>query len=156
MEWKLAGLVTVAAGDGPDVSRSAAGRAGAEGVWLPTALLPRFGVRWSAPAGDHVTAAFEVGETPVKLHLRLDRAGRVTSLAFDRWGDPDGHGFGWHRFGGEITGYASFGGLTIPAPAGSAGIPGRPLHRRRVLPLSGHRASAGGPGGAGGTGAGSR
>ena len=32
MEWKLAGLVTVAAGGGPDVSRSAAGRAGAEGV----------------------------------------------------------------------------------------------------------------------------
>jgi hypothetical protein len=115
MRWKLAGLVTVAAGDGPDVSRSAAGRAGAEGVWLPTALLPRFGVRWSAPAGDQVTAAFEVGETPVELHLRLDRAGRVTSLAFDRWGDPDGDGFGWHRFGGEITGYASFGGLTIPS-----------------------------------------
>jgi hypothetical protein len=61
MQWKLAGLVTLAAGDGPDVSRSAAGRAGAEGVWLPTALLPRFGVRWSAPAGDHMTAAFEVG-----------------------------------------------------------------------------------------------
>jgi len=49
MQWKLAGLVTVAAGAGPDVSGSAAGRAGAEGIWLPTALLPRFGVRWSAP-----------------------------------------------------------------------------------------------------------
>jgi hypothetical protein len=43
MAWKLAGLVTVAAGEGPDVARSAAGRAGAEGIWLPTALLPRFG-----------------------------------------------------------------------------------------------------------------
>ena len=52
MRWKLAGLVTVAAGEGADISRSAAGRAGAEGIWLPTALLPRFGVRWSAPAGD--------------------------------------------------------------------------------------------------------
>ena len=115
MEWKLAGLVTVAAGAGPDVSRSAAGRAGAEGTWLPTALLPRFGVRWSAPAGDQVTAAFAVGETPVELHLRLDPAGRILSLAFDRWGDPDGRGFGWHRFGRELTGHASFGGLTIPS-----------------------------------------
>jgi hypothetical protein len=157
MEWKLAGLVTVAAGDGPDVSRSAAGRAGAEGVWLPTALLPRFGVRWSAPAGDHVTAAFEVGETPVELHLRLDRAGRVTSLAFDRWGDPDGHGFGWHRFGGEITGYASFGGLTIPSagrlgwhPGGDRFTDGE-FFRYRVTELQ-----PVGPGGAGGTGAGSR
>ena len=49
------------------------------------------------------------------LELRLDPAGRIVSLAFDRWGDPDGHGFGWHRFGGEITGWASFGGLTIPS-----------------------------------------
>jgi hypothetical protein len=116
MEWRLAGLVTVAHGEGPDVSRSAAGRAGAEGIWLPTALLPRFGVRWSATASDQVTAAFGVGETPVELHLRIDQTGRIVSLAFDRWGDPDGGGrFGWHRFGGEITGYASFGGLTVPS-----------------------------------------
>jgi hypothetical protein len=56
-----------------------------------------------------------VGETPVELHLRLDPSGRAAWLAFDRWGNPDGDGFGWHRFGGEITGYASFGGLTIPS-----------------------------------------
>ena len=37
--------------------------------------------------------------------LRTDAAGRIVSLAFDRWGDPDGTGsFGWHRFGGRITG----------------------------------------------------
>jgi hypothetical protein len=64
---------------------------------------------------DRVVAAFVVGETPVELELRLDEVGRVRSLAFDRWGDPDGGGFGWHRFGGEITGQASFGGLTIPS-----------------------------------------
>jgi hypothetical protein len=114
MEWKLAGLVTVAHAEGADVARSAAGRTGAEGIWLPTALLPRFGVRWSAPAAGRVTAAFTVGETPLELQLRIDEAGRIRSLWFDRWGDPDGHGFGWHRFGGEVTGYASFGGLTIP------------------------------------------
>src|SRR5215218_2004761 len=116
MRWRLAGLVTVAAGEGPDVSRSAAGRAGGEGIWLPTALLPRFGARWSAVADDLVTAAFTVGETPVTLELRLDPAGRIVALAFDRWGDPGATGsFGWHRFGGQLTGHASFGGLTIPA-----------------------------------------
>ena len=115
MRWRLAGLVPVAAGEGPDVSRSAAGRAGAEGIWLPTALLPRFGVRWAAPAGDRVTAAFAVGETPLELELRLDGAGRIVSLQFDRWGDPGDGRFGWHRFGGEITGYAGFAGLTIPS-----------------------------------------
>lgn len=48
MHWKAAGLITVAHGEGPDVSRSAAGRGGVEAVWVPTALLPRFGVTWSA------------------------------------------------------------------------------------------------------------
>ena len=115
LDWKLAGLVTVAHGEGPDTSRSAAARAGAEGIWLPTALLPRFGVGWAAPAADRVTAAFGVGETPLELELALDAAGRVVSLKFDRWGDPGGGHFGWHRFGGEITGYASFAGLTIPS-----------------------------------------
>ena len=67
------------------MTRSAAARAGAEGIWLPTALLPRFGVRWAAPAGDRVTAAFAVGETPLELELRLDAAGRIVSLQFDRW-----------------------------------------------------------------------
>jgi hypothetical protein len=135
MRWRLAGLVTVAAGEGPDVSRSAAGRAGAEGVWLPTALLPRFGVRWSAAADDRVTAAFTVGETPVELELRLDAAGRIVSLAFDRWGDPDGTGsFGWHRFGGQITGYADFGGLAIPA-RGRLGWDGGEFFRYRLTGL---------------------
>jgi hypothetical protein len=116
LAWKLAGLVTVAAAGGPDVARSAAGRAGGEGIWLPTALLPNFGVRWSAEADDQVTAAFAVGATPLELHLRLDEAGRVASLVFDRWGDPGGDGrFGWHRFGGQITGHRRFGGLTVPA-----------------------------------------
>jgi hypothetical protein len=115
LDWKLAGLVTVAHGEGPDVTRSAAARAGAEGIWLPTALLPRFGVRWTAPATDRVAAAFAVGETPLQLELGLDAAGRIVSLQFDRWGDPGDGRFGWHRFGGEVTGHASFAGLTIPA-----------------------------------------
>ena len=69
-------------------------------------------------APDPLVVDLGYGATPitaVELHLRLSPSGRVSSLAFDRWGDPDGHGFGWHRFGGQITGYASFGGLTVPA-----------------------------------------
>jgi hypothetical protein len=116
MDWKLLGLVTVAHADGPDVARSAAGRAGAEAVWLPTALLSRFGVRWSVAAGDQVTAHYQVGGTPLEVTYHLDGDGRIRSLAFDRWGDPDNNGrFGWHRFGGAFTGYRSFQGLTIPS-----------------------------------------
>lgn len=116
MDWKLAGLATVAHGDGPDVTASAAGRGGAEAVWLPTALLPRFGVAWTAYDERHIAARYAVGDTPVDLHLGLDGTGRVTSFAFDRWGDPDGTGaFGWHPFGGEATGWHSFDGVTIPS-----------------------------------------
>lgn len=116
MDWKLAGMVTVAHGDGPDVSRSAAGRAGAEGIWVPTALLPRFGVTWSAHDEAHVTARHRLGSTPVEINLDLDPEGRIRSVVFDRWGDPDETGmWAWHPFGGEITGYRSFGGLTVPS-----------------------------------------
>lgn len=116
LDWKLAGLVTVMHAEGPDVSRSAAGRAGAEAVWIPTALLPRFGVAWSAEGKDYLTARYRVGETPLEVRYHLDGEGRIGSLVFDRWGDPDGTStWGWHPFGGEITGYRSFGAVTVPS-----------------------------------------
>ncbi len=62
-DWKLLGLLTVAHAEGPEVSQSAAGRAGAEAIWLPTALLPRFGVRWSVGPDGQVAAGFRVGDT---------------------------------------------------------------------------------------------
>jgi hypothetical protein len=116
MDWKLAGLVTVVHAEGPDVSRSAAGRAGAEAVWVPTALLPRFGVRWSATGDDQVTTRYQVGETPLEVNYQIDPDGRIRSMVFDRWGDPDSSGsFAWYPFGGEITGYRTFEGVTIPS-----------------------------------------
>jgi hypothetical protein len=121
MDWKLAGLVTVVHADGPDHARSAAGRAAGEAIWVPTALLPRFGVRWSADGPDEVSASYRIGDVPAELRYRLDGDGRIGSFMFDRWGDPDGSGtFAWHPFGGEITGYRSFDGVTIPS-AGRVG-----------------------------------
>lgn len=118
MDWKLLGLVRVAHATGPDFARSAAGRAGVEGMWVPTALLPRFGVRWTADGPDQVTVRHQLGETPVEVHYRLDGAGRMRSFVLDRWGDPEGSGtFAWYPFGGEVTGYRAFDGLTIPAAA---------------------------------------
>jgi hypothetical protein len=142
MEWKLAGLVNVMRADGPDHSRSAAGRAAAEAMWVPTALLPRFGVRWSASGADEVRASFRIGEVPIELRYRLDGDGRIVSFVFDRWGDPDGSGaFAWHPFGGEITGYRTFDGVTIPS-AGRAGWffgtdrwPGGEFFRYRITEL---------------------
>ncbi len=116
MRWKLAGFLTVAHAEGPDVSRSAAGRAGAEAIWLPTCLLPRFDVNWSVHGEHEIACQFRVDETPIDLRMSLDAEGRLRSVAFDRWGNPDNTGtWGWHRAGGEFSGYATFDGITIPA-----------------------------------------
>jgi len=116
MRWKLLGLIPLMHTDGPDVSRSAAARAAAEAIWVPTALLPRFGVEWSAADDEHLTARYRVDAVEIEVHYLLDGAGRLRSVVFDRWGDPDGAGtWGMHPFGGEVTAWATFDGLTIPS-----------------------------------------
>lgn len=115
LDWKLLGLVHVAHAEGPDISRSAAGRAAAEAVWVPTALLPGFGVEWSTIDDTHATARFAVGDFDLELHFSFDDQGRVVSVVFDRWGDPHMTGtFANHPFGLEVTDHAALGGLTIP------------------------------------------
>jgi hypothetical protein len=56
-EWAFVRRTLVRA-DGPNITRSAAGRAGAEAMWLPTALLPRYGVRWSGPGPGSAISSF--------------------------------------------------------------------------------------------------
>lgn len=121
MEWKLLGRIRLMHAEGPDVSRSAAGRAGAEAVWVPTALLPRFGVAWSARDQHHITARYRVDDLDLTLDYALDHHARVRSIALDRWGAPDNSGqFRLHRFVHEITHVSTFGGLTVPS-AGRGG-----------------------------------
>ena len=114
MQWRLLGLVPMRA-EGPDISRSSIGRFGAESIWLPTSLLPQFGVAWAANDDTHVTARFHVDDVELALHLWLDDRARVRSAQLDRWGDPDSSGtFAWHPFGIEVDGYATFDGVSIP------------------------------------------
>ncbi len=115
MNWKLAGVLRVIHAEGPDVSRSAAERAAAEAVWVPTALLPRFDVEWTADDETHVSARYRVEGKPVHVHYRLTQDGHLRSVVFDRWGDPDNTGtFRTYPFGGEFTSHAAFDGVTVP------------------------------------------
>lgn len=121
MEWKLLGRIKLMLAEGPDVSRSAAGRAGAEAVWVPTAMLPRFGVAWSARDPHHITARYPVDDLDLTLDYTLDHHARVRSIALDRWGAPDNNEQArLHRFVHERTRVSTFGGLTIPS-AGRGG-----------------------------------
>jgi len=116
MRWKLFGVVPVMTASGPNVSRSSAGRAGGEATWVPTALLPRFGVEWSSSGDDLILARYAIDDLPMEVLSRIDDDGLVRSVTFDRVGDPDGTGeFAVHPFGVEVEEHATFDGVTIPS-----------------------------------------
>jgi hypothetical protein len=115
MDWKLFGLVRA------DISRSTAGRVGAVAVWVPSALLPRFGVSWTAFDDRHIAFSYRLDDTDLDVQCMLDDEGRVRTIVLERCGDPDSTGkSGLYLFGFEATGYATFDGVTIPS-AGRAG-----------------------------------
>jgi hypothetical protein len=117
MSWKLLGIVPVIRSTGADVARSARGRTTAEGVWLPTAVLPRYGVQWHAKNDRHIVATIPIEGEQQTLCITTDDAGLVRSVHVDRWGDPDGTGqFDWYPFGIEIARSRSFHvGITMGA-----------------------------------------
>lgn len=116
MDWTVAGLIPLVHAEGTDVSRSAAERAGAEACWVPTSLLPRFGATWSAEDDTHIGVSHTIDGETVRTRYELTADGRIRSFAFDRWGDPDNTGsWGRHPFGGEITAWTTFDGLTLPS-----------------------------------------
>ena len=88
VDWKVLGLVRVMHADGPDVSRSVAGRAAAEAVWVPTALLARFGVTWIATDPHHISANYHLADAEIELRYTLGDDARVRSVVFDRLGRP--------------------------------------------------------------------
>lgn len=121
MDWRILGLVPVAHASGADVTRSAAGRGMAEAIWVPTALLPRFGVRWTEVDPRTISYSYELDGYVTTVQLALDEEGLPTAVDFERWGDPDETGtWSAHRFGFEVKRHATFGGVTIPA-TGAAG-----------------------------------
>jgi hypothetical protein len=117
LRWRLAGMMTVAADDGPDVSRSAGGREAGEAFWLPTALLPGSGAVWRTGTDERqVEVELQTSVAPATVTYQLDDAGFVESLSLARWGDPERTGrFGFHTFGGTVTEPRRFGGITIPS-----------------------------------------
>jgi hypothetical protein len=114
MRWRLAGLVPVQSGTGPDITRSAAGRLAAEGtVLLPTAFRH---AAWAAdPASDGAIATWRIGEHTEQVRLQLGGDGRLRRLTMQRWGAPDGQPAGRHLFAVDVEAEATFAGVTIPA-----------------------------------------
>jgi len=88
MDFRLFGLVPVARSSGPDTDRSAAGRLAAETVaWLPQAVTPRTGARWTAVDGERATVAVPTPAGPIDVTIKVDDDGRLLSTATQRWSD---------------------------------------------------------------------
>jgi hypothetical protein len=111
-------------------------------MWLPTAALPRFGVQWTAARDDDIACRHRLDDVEVQVRYRLDADARIVSVCFDRWGDPAGTGqYGFHPFGGDVTRYGSFGGISIPVAGrmgwgyGTDGWPKGEFFRYRITAL---------------------
>lgn len=116
MDWKLFGLIPFVSASGPDVTRSAAERAAAESVWVPSAVAPGTGVEWTASGSDVISAVIDTDGHAVGITHAVDADGRVTSTSMRRWGDPDRTGsWGEHAFGGDFAEQRRFGPVTIPS-----------------------------------------
>jgi hypothetical protein len=113
MRWKLAGVLPVVNAEGPDISRSSAGRFAAESIWLPSVFVSER-VSWEADEPGVAHARFAVDEHDEDVALTLS-GGCLQSVALSRWGNPDGGDFRDVDFGAAVDQEATFGGYTIPA-----------------------------------------
>ena len=81
MRGAVFGLVPVVDVDGtPTLASGALQRYLGEAAWLPTALLPRQGVTWTAIDDTRALATITVGVTTASLEFRFDAEGRNVSV----------------------------------------------------------------------------
>ncbi len=100
-----------------DLMRSARFRAAVEGaLWLPTSLLPEYGVEWEQVGPNIAQVRFaRAGFDPIVIRLTLDEKGAVREVVGQRWSNVNAERqFRLQPFGGTVTGEATFQGLTIP------------------------------------------
>ncbi len=102
LEFRLHGLIPVVRSSGPDVRRSAEGRLAAETVvWLPQALAPQSGARWSGIDDRRAVVSLDAGGTSVDVEVDVDDGGALRSLELQRWSDAVTPG-GYKSFGGSV------------------------------------------------------
>ena len=116
LRWWLLNLVPLVRGQGPDISRSAAGRLAMESVLVPSSLLPERGARWKEGTEGTLSVGLRVDGEDFEVGLTLDSDGRLLRAQMPRWGDARGDGnFGAFLFEVEAEEERPFGGYTIPS-----------------------------------------
>lgn len=113
MKWRLLGIIPVMTADGPDITRSAAGRLHIETMWLPSVLLDS-NVQWLSRDGLHPEAVIRAHDEESHIELAIDDRGRVRTGQLSRWGSPEGRELHYVDFGAIVEDEATFEGITIP------------------------------------------
>ena len=115
LDFKLWGLIPVASGKGPDISRSAADRLIIESVaWLPQSLMAENRTTWDYGTTDSASVMMTVDGRTRSIDTTVDSIGRLTEVSMLRWGDPDSTGYRDVPFGAAFDDWYEFDGVTIP------------------------------------------
>lgn len=117
MRWYLWHVVPVMTVDGPDVSRSAAGRVALETVaMLPSALVPDAGVLWQAVDERSARVRVRVGSEESSVLVVVAPGGQLERVEMMRWDSEGMDGRpGYVPWVAEmLDGEQSFGGYTLP------------------------------------------
>ena len=110
------GLIPLVDAQNQNVDRSAAGRLGAEFVWLPSALLPNNGVAWQAIAENTIQGNFSINHEPICLTLTIDSDGKLLKLSLPRWRNATADkSWQYRTFRGYAQEEIASEGYTIPA-----------------------------------------
>ena len=95
-----------------DVSRSGAGRAALEALWVPGALLPERGVSWRAESDELIVANWDVPPEKPELRISIGPDGAVRSYSALRWSDRKS---GYLSCGAYVQAERTFSDVTIPS-----------------------------------------
>lgn len=112
MSWRFLHLVPVMTAEGPDITRSAAGRMAGEIVLLPTAFQTATWEQSGQPGTAR--ASWQLADNSETAELRVNEDGRLLEVRVNRWGNPGNAPFGRHPFGVSIEAESAFSGVTIP------------------------------------------
>lgn len=114
-EGRLFGRLRFLHAEDTDTARSAAGRAAAESIWVPSLLLPEAGVVWRAERDDVIVALVSVPPERPEVKLRIGADGSLRSVGLLRWGNTGQKHFGYIPFGGDAGAERRFGDVVIPS-----------------------------------------
>ncbi len=115
LDGSLLGRLPFLHEEGEDVSRSAAGRAAAESVWVPATLLPGSDTRWRAESSTRIVATLSVAPERPEVTLDIDARGAVRRISMLRWGNVGRRGYGYIPFGADVHAERRFGDLILPS-----------------------------------------